>query len=184
MESFESLPQDLPRPIDDGKCDHLMRNQLPSVSLFSHHGHPVNLSEVQESHVIYFYPMIGVPGKALPDGWNEMPGARGCTPESCGFRDSFEDFSSQGIRITGISSQATTEQREAAKRLRLPLDLLSDNTFELTDALQLPTFEKAGRKFIRRLTLFVTAGRIQRVFYPVFPPDRHAAELLELIKPS
>lgn len=161
MESFESLPQDLPRPIDDGKCDHLMGKPLPPVSLVSHRGHSVKLAEVQGSHVIYFYPMIGVPGKTLPDGWNEMPGARGCTPESCGFRDSFEDFRRTDIRITGVSSQTTIEQCEAAERLRLPFDLLSDNSFELTEALQLPTFEVAGRKFIRRLTLFVTFGRIQ-----------------------
>ncbi len=182
MTTFEKLPEDLPVPIDDNSCDHLVGGKLPPIEMMRHDGRKINLSEIGGRSVLYFYPMTGVPGEPLPDGWNEIPGARGCTPESCGFRDRVDEFGKLNATIFGISAQAPEQQLEAATRLRLPFTLLSDCDFRLTDSLQLPTFVVGGRKLIRRLTLIVVAGTIEKVFYPVFPPDRHAGEVYTLLQ--
>ena len=122
--------------------------------------------------------MTGRPGVPLPNGWDQIPGARGCTPESCGFRDHQRDFAARGVAVFGLSTQTTEYQKEAADRLRLPFELLSDQALRLTRALRLPTFDTGAGPLIKRLTLVLRSGAVEHVFYPVFPPDRHAREVL------
>lgn len=172
------LPADLPRPVDDGGAKHLLGKPMPSVSLHSTSGRAVDLSALGTGRmVLYCYPMTGQPGVPVPDGWDSIPGARGCTPESCGFRDHFTELRKRGAGVMGISTQSTAEQREAVERLRLPFELLSDADLALARAVRLPTFDFAGHVVLKRLTLVVRDGIIERVFYPVFPPDRHAADV-------
>ena len=175
---FLTLPANLPRPVDDGACDHLAHTLLPHIPLASTAGRQVDLAAQSGIVVAYFYPMTGTPGKALPLGWDAIPGARGCTPQACAFRDHAAELSALGATIFGISVQSTDEQREAAERLHLPFELLSDERRELAGALNLPLFTADGRQLIRRLTLIIEDGRIEQVFYPVFPPDAHAAEVV------
>ena len=184
------LPADLPAPRDDGAADHLAGMAMPPVALPSTSGEPVRVDSVPDGFsrlVIYAYPMTGLPGVPVPDGWDEIPGARGCTPESCGFRDHAAELAALGAAVAGLSTQSTGYQREAAERLRLPFPLLSDAGLTLTRALRLPTFgidldpayEGGGhRELLKRLTLVIRDGTIEKVFYPVFPPDGHAAEVL------
>jgi peroxiredoxin len=174
------LPDDLPVPADDGAADHLPGAPVPAIALPATDGTTVDLSALEARTVVYAYPRTGVPGEdhLVPD-WDEIPGARGCTPESCGFRDHHAELLAAGASaVFGLSTQPTAYQREAAERLALPFALLSDEQLELTRALRLPTFEAAGQTLIKRLTLLVTDGRVERVWYPVFPPDRHAGEVL------
>ncbi len=169
------LPADLPQPVDDGAADHLEGMPMPPVSLPSTDGSIVNLGGLTAPRtVLYCYPMTGVPGKPLPEGWNDIPGARGCTPQACGFRDRYPEFSELKVEVFGLSTQTTEYQREMARRLHLPFEILSDAEFRLCDALRLPAFEVNGVRLVKRLTLIVRAGRIERVFYPVFPPDESA----------
>jgi peroxiredoxin len=173
------LPEGLPVPVDDGACDHLPGMRLPPVGLRSTAGRTVRLDDEGAGRtVVYCYPRTGRPGVPLPAGWDEIPGARGCTPESCAFRDHERDFRRLGARVFGLSAQSTAEQQEAAARLGLPHELLSDAGLEFATALRLPTFEAGGMTLIRRLTLVVDGGRVTHVFYPVFPPDAHAGEVL------
>ncbi len=178
MVSFTELPTGLPIPVDDGACDHLAGVRLPSVLLPSSTGRSVDLAADPGLVVGYFYPMTGRPGEPLPDGWDAIPGARGCTPQACGFREHSRELARFGATVFGISTQSTAEQAEAAARLHLPFELLSDERLELATALELPLFEVGGRRLIRRLTLVLVGGRVERVFYPVFPPDTHAAVLV------
>jgi len=184
------LPADLPVPADDGAAAHLTGLAMPPVALPSTGGAQLRVDTVPDGFtrlVIYAYPMTGLPGVPVPDGWDEIPGARGCTPESCGFRDHAAGLGALGAAVAGLSTQGTGYQREAAERLRLPFPLLSDADLTLTRALRLPTFgidvapeyEGGGRRtLLKRITLVVRDGVIEKVFYPVFPPDRHAAEVL------
>jgi peroxiredoxin len=173
------LPADLPRPADDGGARHLLAMPMPKVSLPSTSGQAVDLSVLGPGRtVLYCYPMTGRPGVPVPDGWDSIPGARGCTPESCGFRDHFAELKTLGADVMGISTQSMTDQQEAVDRLQLPFELLSDADIALAKALRLPTFEFAGRVLLKRLTLVVRGGIIEQAFYPVFPPDRHAAEVV------
>ena len=174
------LPEGLPAPDDDGGADHLPGATLPSLTLPATDGSHVDLARLgPERAVLYVYPMTGQPGVALPDGWDEIPGARGCTPESCGFRDHFAELQAAGVvAVHGISAQDEAYQREVAARLALPFTLLSDERLALASSLRLPTFQTAGMTLYRRLTMIVCGGRIEHVFYPVFPPDGHAAEVL------
>lgn len=175
-----SLPPDLPKPVDDGMCRHLSGQAMPRLTLDATDGRHVDLSALAAPRtVLYCYPMTGVPGMALPDGWDSIPGARGCTPESCAFRDHYRDIRERDAEVFGVSAQATAYQREMAERLHLPFAVLSDLDFALTDALRLPTFVAAGRRLIKRLTLLVRDGIIEHVFYPVFPPDRHAGQVID-----
>lgn len=177
------LPANLPRPNDDGAADHLRGMSLPRIVLPSTAGRMVDLSEIHSSTtVIFCYPMTGVPGKALPEGWDEIPGARGCTPQTCGFRDLHHDFVKLGASVLGLSTQTTEYQREMVTRLQVPFEILSDARFALCDALQLPTFEVEGRRLLKRLTLVVERGRISHVFYPVFPPDQSADGVLRWLR--
>src|SRR4051812_825492 len=166
------LPPDLPRPVDDGAADHLAGMAMPAVSLPSTAGRMVTLSDLTAPRtVLYCYPMTGVPGKPLPQGWNEIPGARGCTPQACNFKDHYLELLDLKAEVFGLSTQTTEYQREAVERLHLPFEILSDAELTLSTALRLPTFEVNGRPLLKRLTLVVRAGRIERFFYPVFPPN-------------
>ncbi len=126
--------------------------------------------------------MTGVPGKALPEGWDLIPGARGCTPQSCGFRDHHAELTELGAEVFGLSTQSTAYQQEMAARLHLPFEVLSDEQFRLTDALRLPTFAVEGVRLLKRLTLVLREGRVEHVFYPVFPPDRSAEEVIRWLE--
>jgi peroxiredoxin len=173
------LPADLPDPVDDGAADHLKGMTLPALALPSTSGGDVDLASAAESTlVLYLYPRTGRPGEPLPDGWDEIPGARGCTPQSCAFRDHFAVLQSLGADVLGLSAQSPADQREFAERVGLPYPILSDPGLELASALRLPTFEVAGMRLYRRLTLIARHGRIVKVFYPVFPPDRNAADVI------
>lgn len=172
------LPDDIPAPLDDGATDHLPGTRLPSVPLISTAGEPVDLSKLPGRTVVYCYPRTGRPDQDLPQGWDEIPGARGCTPQSCSFRDHHEELRALGARVFGLSTQDTEYQREAAGRLRLPFELLSDERLEFAGALALPTFEADSMILLKRLTLVIEDGRIEKVFYPVFPPDKNAEEVI------
>lgn len=179
------LPNDLPVPQDDGAAAHLVGRRMPKVALAATDGSQVDLSALRGRAVVYAYPRTGQPGKALPEGWDMIPGARGCTPQSCGFRDHFADLKRLGVAyLFGLSTQDTAYQREAADRLHLPFPLLSDERLDLTRALSLPTFVTSGMTLLKRLTLVVDDGVIAKVFYPVFPPDRSAADVIAWLSAS
>jgi peroxiredoxin len=172
------LPEGLPVPGDDGAADHLPHAALPRLAFVSTQGGVVDLAEqARGGLVLYIYPRTGRPSEAPPTGWDETPGARGCTPQSCAFRDSYDEFSALGVQVAGLSAQTHEDQAEAAARLRLPFPLLADPELTLASALRLPTFEIAGMRLYKRMTLIAFAGRIVKVFYPVFPPDENAAEV-------
>ena len=171
------LPPNLPVPVDDGACDHLPGMRLPSVPVMSTAGRMADLSRLEGRTVVYCYPRTGRPGQEIPRGWDEIPGARGCTPQSCAFRDHYAELRALGARVFGLSTQTTDYQREAVERLHLPFELLSDENLAFTRALRLPTFEVESMILIKRLTLILLDGRIEKVFYPVFPPDRNAEQV-------
>jgi peroxiredoxin len=177
------LPANLPRPVDDGKADLLWDIAVPHVSLLSTAGRMVDVSDFDAPRtVIYCYPMTGVPGKPTPAGWDMIPGARGCTPQTCGFRDHYEELTQLKANVYGFSTQTTEYQREMADRLHVPFEILSDSEFKLCDALRLPTFEVDGMRLVKRLTLIVRGGRIEHVFYPVFPPNESADQVLRWLR--
>jgi peroxiredoxin len=151
---------------------------IPSVRLESTAGRVIDLSAQSGRTVVYCYPRTGRPDVELPPGWNDIPGARGCTPESCGFRDHFQELKTLGADLFGLSTQESDYQREAVNRLHLPFEVLSDAELRFAGALRLPTFEVEGMTLIKRLTLILSDGKIEKVFYPVFPPDRHAEEVV------
>jgi peroxiredoxin len=175
-----ALPDDLPVPGDDGAADHLPGTPVPSVPLVATGGGTVDLAEHSRAGtvVVFAYPRTGQPGVDPPAGWDEIPGARGCTPEACSFRDLAADFAAAGAEVFGVSTQDPAYQAEAAERLALPYSLLSDERLALASALRLPTFEVDGVVLLRRLTMVLRGGRVDRVLYPVFPPDRAAADAL------
>jgi peroxiredoxin len=179
MTDYTALPDGLPIPADDGAADGLVGMSMPELALPSTLGGELRLPDIAAGLVVaYVYPMTGTPGRALPEGWDDIPGARGCTPQSCAYRDALAEFELLGASLIGISAQTAAEQAEFATREHIPYPLLSDNGLRLAAALGLPTFEADGRTFYRRLTFVAVAGRIVKVFYPVFPPDRDAAEVL------
>jgi peroxiredoxin len=177
-ENLPELPEGIPPPTDDGACDHLPGTRLPPVALPSTVGEHVDLSGLPGRTVVYCYPRTGRPDEDLPQGWDGIPGARGCTPQSCAFRDHHAELRALGARVFGLSTQSTEYQREAAGRLHLPFDLLSDEGLAFAGALGLPSFEVEGMTLIKRLTLVIDDGRIKKVFYPVFPPDENAQEVI------
>ena len=173
------LPEDLPSPVDDGAADHLLGRRVPALTLPATSGDALDLSALTGRTIVYAYPRTGRPGEApLVEDWDEIPGARGCTPESCAFRDHHAELRAAGAGVVGLSTQDPDYQREAATRLHLPYPLLSDADLALTRALDLPTFEAAGQVLLRRLTLLVRDGVVEHVWYPVFPPDSHPQEVL------
>ena len=181
-DNLNTLPADLPVPTDDGACDHLKAGgfTLPAgIALPATDGSTVDLAALRGRTVVYCYPRTGEADKAPPTGWNEIPGARGCTPESCAFRDHFAELRARGVdQLFGLSTQESDYQREAVARLHLPFPLLSDADGRLAEALRLPTFETAGMTLVKRLTLVLRDGAVEHCFYPVFPPDKHAEEVL------
>jgi peroxiredoxin len=178
MQNFFELPKDLPVPMDDGACDHLPGMALPSLALPSTGGRAVNPAQIPDWLVIYCYPMTGRPGVALPHGWDQIPGARGCTPQSCSFRDHYRELEALKVQVFGLSTQTTDYQREAAERLHLPFELLSDHSFAFAEALRLPMFEVGDMRLIKRVTLIAKNGIIAKHFYQVFPPDRNIDDVL------
>ena len=179
------LPPDIPVPQDDGAARHLAGLRLPSVPLPATNGAQVDLAAFKGRTVVYIYPRTGVPGVDPPDGWNMIPGARGCTPQSCGFRDHFADLQRLGVaQLYGLSTQDTAYQREAAARLHLPFPLLSDEKLAFAKALNLPTFTAAGMTLLKRMALVIDDGVISKAFYPVFPPDKNAEEVVAWIETS
>lgn len=176
------LPPNLPIPLDDGACQHLEGCQLPSIPLLSTSGQEVDLSKIAGTVVVYIFPMIGRPDAPPMLGWNEIPGARGCTPQSCAFCDVHDDFQSLGAKVYGLSAQTSDAQQEAVARLHLPFELLSDAFLTFAKVLVLPTFTYQDLHLIKRLTLIVKDGKICKVFYPVFPPNENAAHVLDWLK--
>lgn len=178
-----TTPPNLPAPENDGACDHLPGMRLPALSLASTAGGKLDLGQLTGRVVLYFYPRTGQPGVALPENWDAIPGARGCTPEACNFRDHRAELLAEGVlEVYGVSTQDSEYQREAAQRLQLSFPLLSDDRLELARALKLPTFEAAGGELIKRLTLVVDQGVITKVFYPVFPSETAAEVVLEWLR--
>jgi len=173
----------IPEPADDGAARHLAGMRLPSIELRATDGTGVDLARLRGRVVVYVYPRTGRPGVPNPEGWDLIPGARGCTPQACAFRDRFDELKAFGAaHLFGLSTQGSGYQREAAERLGLPFALLSDERFELARALGLPTFEAQGTALLKRLTFVVDGGTIEHVFYPVFPPDANAGEVLAWLK--
>ena len=171
------LPDNLPVPVDDGACDHLLGMRIPQLPLMSTTGQVVELTKLPGETVVYCYPRTGRPGQELPKGWDEIPGARGCTPQSCAFRDNFHSFQKLNVRVYGLSTQDSDYQREAVKRLNLPFELLSDAQLKFSQALKLPTFMVEDMALIKRLTMILNNGKVVKVFYPVFPPDKNAEQV-------
>ena len=179
------LPAELPVPQDDGGARHLTGLRLPSVALTATDGSQVDLSKLAGRSVVYIYPRTGVPGQPSPAGWDAIPGARGCTPQSCSFRDHFAELRGLGVaHLYGLSTQATSYQREAAERLHLPFPILSDTELKLTRAIELPTFSVAGMTLLKRMALVIDDGVVTKVFYPVFPPDKNADEVIAWLRAS
>ena len=178
---MEYLPDvsKLPAPEDDGACNHLLGEKLPQVLLASTSGERLDLSAIQGKIVLYCYPMTKQPDVPIPDGWEQIPGAAGCTLQSCAFRDFNAELQALGVRVYGLSTQASSYQQEAVERLHLPFELLSDIDFAVTNSLRLPTFVVEGKRLIKRITLIVDSGKIVKVFYPVFPPDKNAQAVLD-----
>jgi peroxiredoxin len=177
------LPPDLPKPVDDGAAKHLIGMSIPSICLRSTGGRIVDLGRLSAPRtVIYCYPMTGVPGKPLPEGWDLIPGARGCTPQTCSFRDHYQDLTDRKAEVFGLSTQPTDYQQEMANRLHLPFEVLSDSEFRFSNALRLPTFEVEGLKLLKRLTMIVRSGKIEHVFYPVFPPNQSADQVIKWLE--
>lgn len=182
MKDLSKLPENLPVPEDDGACDHLPGTRIPSAPLSATSGDIVDLAVLYGTVVIYFYPMIGRPDNLPSAGWNEIPGARGCTPQSCAFRDRYVELKALATNVFGVSAQPLEDQRVARDRLELPFELLNESPFILTDAMRLPTFEYGGTRLIKRLTVIAMNGIIRKVFYPVFPPDRNAESVVEYLQ--
>lgn len=192
MSNLQQLPDDLPVPKDDGACRHLTGMAIPEITLMATSGQRVSLPDLASKRtVLYIYPMTGRPDRNLPRDWDEIPGARGCTPQSCSFRDHYQDLQGLGADVYGLSTQPTAYQQEVKTRLHLPFDLLSDADLKVTTALNLPTFraDALGETspdiqslLIKRITLVLSKGVIEKVFYPVFPPDQNAQQVMSYLR--
>lgn len=178
MKDLYTLPANLPVPVDDGGCDHLTGLRIPAISLASVSGSKVDLSTLTGTTVIFFYPMHGSPDAPAMIGWNDIPGARGCTPQACSYRDHYTKLETRGVKVFGISAQPLAAQKAASARLKLPFELLNDSQFALTRALRLPTFEYESSTYIKRITLICDHGVIKKTFYPVFPPDKNIDDVI------
>jgi peroxiredoxin len=175
---FRSLPPDLPVPVDDGAAMHLPGSEVPDVTLPSTRGSIDLRAMARHRCVLYVYPRTGVPGQPSPPGWDDIPGARGCTPQSCAFRNLVAAFAEHGAHLLGLSAQTLGAQQEFAEREHIPYPLLADPGLALMEAWDLPTFTVQGTRLYKRLTLVLEAGQVSRAFYPVFPPHRNAEEVL------
>lgn len=179
MKTYETMPEDLPRPIDDGACDHLIGMKLPDIDLLATDGSVVNLSAQKRKTVVYCYPMTGKPGIPLPEGWDEIPGARGCTPQSCSFRDHHSELSALGADVFGLSAQNTEYQREMVERLHLPFLVLSDANFKFCEMMRLPTFEVSGMRLLKRVTMIAENNSVVGVHSPIFPSESDAKWVID-----
>lgn len=179
-----ALPADLPIPEDDGGADHLLNAPLPRVELPLTRGGPLDLAAAADrgTLVVYVYPQTGVPGHPAPEGWDRIPGARGCTPQSCAFRDNAAELADLGATVYGLSAQSLDQQREFSQREHLPYPLMNDGDFQLVAEMGLPTFAANGRRFYRRLTFIARGGRVVKVFYPVFPARDNAANVIAWLR--
>ena len=180
--NLNQLPDNLPVPLDDGAADHLRGLALPQISLQSTQGNRIAIGDIAGRVVIYCYPMTGQPGVALPDGWDEIPGARGCTPQTCAFRDHYQELQTLGAKVIGLSVQSTEYQREMAERLHLPFPVVSDINYQFQKALNLPTFATAGMTLLKRVTLIANAGVIEAVHYPIFPSNSDVEWVINYLK--
>lgn len=179
MRDLSKIPEDLPIPTDDGACDHLRNYLIPAIELKTTMGRIVNLNELtKKPTIIFFYPRTGEPSKPAPADWDLIPGARGCTPQSCGFRDFNQDFLKLGFQVFGLSSQDSDYQKEFVERNHISFEILSDSHFELTARMNLPTFTFNGTKLIKRMAWVIENSKISHVFYPVFPPNENASAVL------
>lgn len=176
--SINVLPKNLPEPEDDGACKHLLAKKIPNCVLLATNNDVVDISKLKGWVVVYCYPMTGHPNKALPNRWDSIPGARGCTPQACSFRDHYQELKALDVQVYGLSTQNNAYQQEVVDRLHLPFLLLSDSSLSFTYALNLPTFEIENQHLIKRLTLIILDGIIQHVFYPVFPPDKNVDDVI------
>ena len=184
MTNLTELPNDLPPPVDDGAGDHLLGMKLPQLTLRATTGVEINVGEIPGLLVVYCYPMTGQPNVALPEGWDQIPGARGCTPQSCSFRDHYQEIQDLGAAVMGLSVQSTAYQTEMAQRLHLVFPVLSDVEYEFQRALRLPTFQTSGMTLLKRLTLIARDGLIVAVHYPVFPSDSDPQLVIERLRES
>ena len=182
MTNLNKIPTNLPAPLDDGLADHLIGMKLPSLNLLATNGTKIDLSQVEGCLVLYCYPRSGTPNTSLPEGWDQIPGARGCTPQSCAYRDHYQEIKVLGAEVFGLSTQATAYQKEMVGRLHLPFPVLSDEQFEFQRALNLPTFKVAGMTLLKRLTMIIRDGEIEAVHYPVFPSDSDPAWVMERLQ--
>lgn len=182
MTNLNQLPENLPVPEDDGSTDHLKGMKLPNVSLNATTGVAINLSQIKDKLVIYCYPMTGQPNVPLPEGWDEIPGARGCTPQSCSYRNHYQELKLLGAEVVGLSVQSTGYQKEMADRLHLPFPIISDEDFAFQKALNIPTFSVAGITLLKRVTLIANDGVIEAVHFPIFPSDSDPAWVMEYLK--
>jgi peroxiredoxin (alkyl hydroperoxide reductase subunit C) len=182
-QNWTTLPAGLPVPADDGAAAHLTGMKLPSIALPATTGGAVDLSAQRRLNVVFAYPRTGRPGEdPLTPDWDAIPGARGCTPHTCGFRDLFAEFRALKCAVYGLSTQDPAYQKEMTERLHVPFPVLSDAQLELTRALRLPTFTVAGEVLLKRLAWVADDGRITKVFYPIFPPDKNAEEVLSWLR--
>lgn len=182
MRDLNTLPEGLPVPADDGACDHLCGMSLPAIQLKATSGRSVSLQTLNQPTIIFFYPRTGEPDKPAPADWDLIPGARGCTPQSCGFRDLYREFQQLGYQIFGFSSQDTDYQKEFVQRNHIPFEILSDAQFEFIDYMNLPTFEYEGLRLVKRMAWVIQEGVVQKVFYPIFPPNENASAVLSWLK--
>ncbi len=182
MTNIHQLPADLPIPLDDGAAAHLIGMSVPNVTLMGTNGKKIDLSAVKNWLVIYCYPMTGQPNVALPEGWDQIPGARGCTPQSCSFRDHYQELQDLGAEVIGLSVQSTEYQQEMVNRLHLPFPVVSDVNYQFQTALKLPTFMASGMTLLKRVTLIAHDGIIKAVHYPIFPSDSDPAWVINYLK--
>lgn len=180
--ALTQLPDDLPVPEDEGAADHLTGLIMPNILLRATDNSVISLATFTRPTVLYIYPMTGRPDVALPDGWEAIPGARGCTPQSCSFRDHYAELQALNTAVYGISTQSTAYQLEAKERLHLPYELLSDSKLAIKNALNLPTFTVEDMELYKRLTLIINRGKIEKCFYPVFPPDKNVDDVLAYLQ--
>lgn len=182
MTNLNQLPTDLPIPQDDGSTNHLKGLKLPNFSLNATNGKAINLADIKGKLVVYCYPMTGQPNVALPEGWDQIPGARGCTPQSCSFRDHYQELQELGAEVLALSVQSTEYQKEMVDRLHLPFQVVSDVNYQFQKALNLPTFVAAGMKLLKRVTLIANNGVIEAVHYPIFPSDSDPSWVIDYLK--
>ncbi len=182
MTNVYEIPPNLPIPEDDGSTNHLRGLRLPNISLNATDGTTVNFGTIFSRLVIYCYPMTGQPNVALPNGWDQIPGARGCTPQSCSFRDHYRELQALGAGVVGLSVQTTEYQKEMVDRLHLPFPVVSDSNYQFQKALNMPTFIAAGMTLLKRVTLIANDGVIEAVHYPIFPSDSDPGWVIDHLK--